>query len=521
MKALEQLVTTLRDPAVLGHAIDDFELLETHLSYVLLVGRFAYKLKKPVDLGFVDFSTLEKRKMFCDEELRLNRRLAPDLYLKVIAIGGTVEHPEIDGPDPAIEFAVKMRRFDGATRLDCLQESGRLSKAHIDDLCEQVGVFHDGAEVAPAISEFGTPDCIAGPVRENFRQLDENCAEAAAVELNERLRCVAEQEWARLADVFVERKREGWVRECHGDMHLANIALVDDRVLIFDCLEFSPKLRWIDVMSEVAFVLMDLDFRGCGGFANRFLDRYLQHTGDYTGLRVLRFYRMYRAMVRAKVAAIRALQEPEGSASRTQADREDIEHLWLAERYAESGKRPVVIVLHGLSGSGKSTMAERLLDHLDAVRIRSDVERKRLAGLTAEARSDSGVDQGLYGPDMTRRTYDRLQELARTIVSCGYSVIVDATFLKRAERATFRELAEESGTPFVIVEVSAARATLERRVAAREIEGSDASEANLGVLAKQLETVEPLSTGEREFAVEVSTDEKIDYAELASRIIAN
>jgi aminoglycoside phosphotransferase family enzyme/predicted kinase len=508
-------VLALRDAGALGHSVDDSELLETHLSVVLLAGEYAYKFKKPVDLGFADFSTLEKRRHYCEEELRLNKRLAPDLYLAVVAVCGTAQSPRIDGDGSPVEYAVKMRRFDRSQQFDRLREQGRLRPEHVDDLCDRVAAFHEGADRAPAGSEFGTPETLMRPIRENFASIDEHCTEAAVLELNGHLRDVAESEWRRFRGVFERRKSDGRVRECHGDMHLANIALAGDRALIFDCLEFNPRLRWIDVVSEVAFTLMDLDFGGGRELSSRYLSRYLEHTGDYEGLEVLRFYQMYRAMVRAKVAAIRAAQLHGNDASDKTADAESLDYLWLAERYSETADTPVAVLMHGLSGSGKSYVAERLVESLGAVRVRSDVERKRLAASANEP------DDELYAGDMTRQTYERLAQIASTCVSNGFSVIVDATFLRAEHRKLLTDAAAAAEARTVVVEVTASRPTMERRIERRGDAGRDPSDATTAILEMQYDALEPLSAEEGLRTVSVDTDETVDLEELAERIEAH
>jgi hypothetical protein len=293
-------------------------------------------------------------------------------------------------------------------------------------------------------------------------------------------------------------------------MHLANMALHDGRVLIFDCIEFNPNLRWIDVMSEVAFVVMDLHHRGRPELARRFLNRYLERTGDYGGLAVLRYYLVYRALVRATVAAIRGAQTgEEAKVVRT--------YLELAERFTRGSTR-VLCITHGVSGSGKTTVTTALLEAVDLIRVRSDIERKRLAGLTADCRSESEVDAGLYTPDAMRRSYDRLRELAACILRAGYPVVLDATFLDRRERDACRELARSSGVAFRILTCRAQPETLRERVVARERGGQDASEAGLAVLEKQLEQAKDLEEDELPLAVVLDTSKSIDPRSLTAEL---
>jgi hypothetical protein len=516
------LVERLRDPARYPHPVDRVELIETHISWVLLAGDYAYKLKKPVDLGFLDFSTLAARKRCCEEELRLNRRTAPALYLEVIPIGGTPEEPR-PGALPAIEYAVKMRRFDQDARLDRVAKRGALAPALVDALAAAIAEFHARVERAPPGSEWGAPERLLAFCEQNFETLEtmEPLADAPAdFEHLESLRTWTRHEFTARRERFVERRHAGFVRECHGDLHLGNIALIDGAPVAFDCIEFNPDLRWIDVQSEVAFLVMDLLDHRLEAAAWRCLDRYLGATGDYEGLAVLRFYLVYRALVRAKVAALRAGQPDLDAAARARVAAERRGYFELARRLADAA-RPAIVLMHGLSGSGKTTVAQALLERLGAVRVRSDVERKRLHGLDARARSGAGLDAGLYAPEATLRTYGRLAEAARAIVDAGVTAIVDAASLRRADRAAFRDLARELGVPFAIATCEAPRTALRERVAARARAGADASEATAEVLERQLVTQEPLDADERAEAVVFDTGAGPEAIAAATRVIGD
>lgn len=494
MATLPPLIAALHDPHRFDHAVERVELVETHISWVLLTGRYAYKIKKPVDLGFLDFSTLARRRACCEEELRLNRRLTPELYLDVVAITGTPEDPRLGGSGEPIEYAVKMRQFPREAELDRLAARGALRPEHIDDLAGRLADFHTRIAVTAPSSDFGTPERVWEPIAENFAQIAARTGAEERAQL-ERLGTWSRETFARLRPLIAERRREGYVRECHGDAHLANMVLLNERVALFDCLEFNPALRWIDVISELAFLVMDLEDRGHPALARRALNRYLEHTGDYGGLRLLRFYQVYRALVRAKVAAIR-LGQPGLGADEAQATRSQFrEYLALAGRYTRRQPTPLVIT-HGLSGVGKTHVTQMLLEGVDAVRVRSDIERKRLHGLGAQERSDSTVADGIYTREASERTYRRLAEVAATILEAGFAAIVDATFLERRQRDALRALAESRETPFVILALRAPPETLRARIAERSDRGRDASEATGEVLDRQLAHLEPLGTDE-------------------------
>jgi aminoglycoside phosphotransferase family enzyme/predicted kinase len=493
--ALPELVAGLLRPAAYDHPVAHLAYIETHISWVILTGEFAYKLKKPLDLGFLDFSTLDKRHAACEEELRLNRRLAADYYLAVVPITGTPAAPRVDGPGAALDYAVKMRQFPPDATLDRLDAAGQLTAQHVEAIATTLAHFHrTGCARADAASPWGEPDAIWQPVAQNFAQIAPHLRDDDAAARLSRLAEWSAAEHARLAPLMAQRKRDGYVRECHGDLHLGNLAWVDGRLVVFDCIEFNPALRWIDIMSEVAFCFMDLVHRAHQDWAFLFLNLWLEGTGDYAGLALLRYYAVYRALVRAKVALLRAAQAPGDTGAA-------LAYLDLAAQLCRVPALTLSIT-HGLSGSGKTTATRRLIERDHAVRMRSDVERKRLAGLDALAKSGSAIGSGLYGSDQTQRTYAHLAQLADAVLAAGWPVIVDATFSKRWQRALFRDLARRRGVPFRILDFDLPVAILAERVAQRARAGGDASEADLAVLARQIATQEPLDDTERQDVVD-------------------
>ncbi len=511
------LIRALQNPACYDHPVTAVTVLETHISWVLLTGDWAYKIKKPVDLGFVDFSTLDRRRFFCREELRLNRRLAPHLYRDVVAIGGTTQAPVLDGGGEPIEYAVRMRQFPQDRLLDRLLARDAVSRTQIDRIAAVVAAFHGTIERANPKQPFGDPEQVHRPVRENFLQIEPLLPDADGGERLAALREWSDEEHRRHRETFRARKADGFIRECHGDLHLGNMAWVEDDVVIFDCLEFNEALRWIDVISECAFLDMDLEDRGRADLGRRFLNAYLQHTGDYAGLALLRYYRTYRALVRAKVAAIRAAQDGLDAAGRAQALDTCRGYLAFAAR-AAAPERAFLLLTHGLSGAGKTTVTQELLERLGAIRLRSDVERKRLFALAADEPSGSSVGGGIYTPEADRATYARLAALAETVLAAGHPVIVDATFLKRDRRAPFYALARKSGVPVVVLELHVPESVLRARIEARRRGGRDASEADLEVLRRQQAGLEPLNAEERAGVAIVTAHVGDDPARLAQDV---
>ena len=502
IKSLEdhaRLVEGLCQGEAWGREVSDIRVIATHISSVLLVDGEAFKIKKPVDFGFLDFSTLAKRQYCCEEEIRLNGRLAPDIYLDVVPVTGSLGSPRVGGEGMAIEYAVHMKQFPADALL--ASQPQLLSSARVDDIARQVARFQADIDRAAPDSGFGDPDAVYFPMGQNFDQLRERVTDPDDLDRLAALEIWTRNRFEQLRPRLAGRLAEGFVREGHGDMHLGNIALDGERIIIFDGIEFNPNLRWIDVFNEIAFLMMDLDRTGRRGLSGRFLNTWLAETGDYEGLHLLRFYQVYRAMVRTKIAAIRLGQEL-GDAERDEVTEAYREYLTLAETYTRDPP-PELVITFGPSGCGKSVAASVLVGRLPAVQLRSDVERKRLAGLAALERSGSGLDSGLYTPEMSVRTYARLLELSRTVLEGGMTAIADATFLRGVQRAPFRALADELGVTFRILAPQATEAELRRRVADRLARGDDPAEANLDVLEKQLASVEPLSAEEQALVMEV------------------
>ena len=504
---LPPLVAALSRPEVYGAGVEHVERVATHISWVFLTGKYAYKIKKPVKLPFLDFSTLERRRHFCETELELNRRLAPELYLEVVPIGGTPEAPVL-GAEPAIEYAVKMREFPADARLDRLLAADGVDRDLVLAFAEHLARFHD--ELPPATEPANAPERALAAALENFTELEALAADDAR--LLERLRSLhawTERTGRALSGVLAQRFADGRHREGHGDLHLENLIALNGEVVAFDALEFDPDLRRVDVVSEAAFPAMDLLAHGRADLGFWFMNRYFEIGGDYGGLEVLRFYLVYRALVRSKVRAIKAAQSDDAPAGTPYLD--------LALELAAK-RRPLLVLTHGLSGSGKTHVSTELVGRLPALRARSDLERKRLGGFGERDASGSPVGGGLYDAATTADTYGRLADAAAIALRHGFDFIADATFLRAAERERFRALAGRLGSRFAMLDCTATEAVLRERVAARHARGSDASEADLRVLEHQLATAEAFTAAERGAVLSIDTAAPIDYEALAATL---
>lgn len=508
-----QIIAGLANPAAYPHPADRFAHIETHASHVFLVGDLAYKLKKPINLGFLDFSTLEQRHFYCTEELRLNSRLAPDTYLAVVPITGTPAAPRIDGEGEALEYAVKMRRFPQ----NALLSRRRVTPDIVDRIADRMAAFHEAIPVAAPESGYGSPDSVLAPMLENLAVLGRGATGAMEAP---RLAALAEWTHAQFPALkgLIERRRlAGRVRECHGDLHRGNIAEVFGQLIIFDGIEFDPALRWIDTINEVAFLAMDLAQGGAPDLARRFLNRYLERNGDYGGVALLDLYRVYRAMVRAKVTAIRLTQPGLEANEVLHYRRELARYLELTEDYTRDHPRRLILT-HGRSGSGKTHLSVILRERLRLIHVRSDIERKRLFGLPPEARAAAAAGTGIYTPEATTRTYARLLSLARSILAGGWGVLVDATFLRHSQRAPFLALAAELRVPCTVLYFQAPESVLRARVAKRVAEGCDASDADVTILDAQSAASQPLTPEESACAVTVNTHPAPDLDDLLRRL---
>ncbi len=384
----------------------------------------------------------------------------------------------------------------------------------IDAFAHFIADFHARAAVAGTHEEYGAPLQVWQPMAENFAQIRERMDGADQLASLVEVERWSHSAFKELEPVLVRRKEDGFVRECHGDMHLRNLAWIDESPVAFDGIEFNPRLRWIDVISEVAFLVMDLQARGESMQAQRFLNGYLEQTGDYAGLRLLPLYLVYRAMVRAKVSAIRLVQSEDGGDERHELEAEFTHYLALARSYT-CPAAPRLLITWGVSGSGKSSLSQSLLEFLPAIRVRSDVERKRLYGMAPLESGQAAHAEGIYSEAATVRTYERLRELACVVLEAGYTVIVDATFLHRVQREPFERLAQDKGVVYVILAFHAGEQSLRQRILRRR---GDASDADLAVLEHQLNVLAPLSAGEQECCIKIDTESPFDPAALAQRI---
>jgi hypothetical protein len=509
-------IDKLLDAAAFPHAVAKLELIETHISWIILTGEFAYKIKKPVDLGFVDFRSLARRKYFCEEELRLNLRTAADLYLDIVPIAATAQGLRI-GQQPAIEYAVRMRQFPGDARLDRQLESGRLAVNDMLAAAQVIADFHGSLTARPLDHPADEIARISQFALDNFTQIRVALNNDHFHPLLAQLEAWARRQIALLEPAFKHRAAGGFVREGHGDLHLANMVRLEHRIVLFDCLEFDPGLRWLDLMNDIAFLVMDLMAHRREDLAYAFLNAYLEHSGDYPGLAVLRFYLVYRCLVRAKVAALQPSGKLAGAADN--ADDKTRRYLELARALVAPSMTPRLVLMHGFSGAGKSWLSSRLMGGLGAIRVRSDLERKRLHGLAPAQDSGSGIETGLYNARATEQTYDLLARYCGTGLRAGFNMIADASFLRRRQRQRFADLAKHLQAELFILDCTAPPETLRERVQKRAADPQQVSEAGLAVLEHQLAHHDAFTHQEEQCVIRLTSEWDHDVPGLLQQLL--
>lgn len=485
----------LLDPAAYAHVPRRVTLVETHISWVFLADDLVFKVKKPVDFGFLDYSTLARRKHWCEEEVRLNRRLCPDAYLGVEPIVEQSGTLRVGIPGVAIEYAVVMRRLPAGRMLDHLLRVGEVTESLIGRVAKRVAEFHATARQGPEIDQFGTPTAIRLNWDENFEQIQPYVGRTISAAHLATIRAFTEGYLDRRADIFARRLVQRRIRDCHGDMRSESIC-VTDGLCIFDCIEFSDRLRCGDTASELAFLAMDIDARGRPDLAYWLVDRYIASSGDQELRAVLRFYACYRAFVRGKVQSFRLDQPVARQSAHRTAQRRARHYLQLAWSYARAPDRPLLVLVRGLSGTGKTTLARALAMRLGGEVISSDRVRKELSGLETSARPSSAYGEGIYSPAMSQRTYVRMLELAAESLELGHTAVLDATFRARDERAAALALAKAAGVDHWIVECTLPEAEILRRIRDRVASGEGASDADAAVYLAQRASVERVDPSE-------------------------
>jgi hypothetical protein len=488
----------MMQPGFYPHPVTEpIALIQTHVSYVLLTGDYAYKLKKPVNFGFLDFSTLDLRQHFCAEELRLNQRGAAELYLEVLPISQVGDRYQLGDAGEPVEYVLKMRQFPQQALLITMFEQGQLTETHMEELGRVVAQYHAQAHTDDYIRTFGEIPQIRAAIDENYQQTDKYIGGPQTQSQYEETKQFTDAFFANRQELLKSRIQNDKIRECHGDLHLRNICRWQDKVLLFDCIEFNEPFRFVDVMYDVAFTVMDLEARERQDLGNAFLNTYVEQTGDWEGLQLLPLYLSRQAYVRAKVTSF-LLDDPGIPKADKDAAAATAAHYYkLAWEYT-SPQQGRLILMSGLSGSGKSTVARKLARRLGAIYLRSDAVRKHLGGVPLEQKG--GAD--LYSPAMTEKTYGRLLELGVKLANQGFPVILDAKYDRQALRQEAIAQSQTEQLPLQILHCTAPEEVLRDRLNKRS---GDIADATADLLADQQASFEPFTEAEQHHVTTLDT----------------
>jgi hypothetical protein len=499
----------LQQPDIYPDPTSTVEVRETHISLVYLTDHYAYKIKKPLDLGFLDFSTLEQRQFCCEQELALNRRLSANVYLDVVPIHQSGHRINFDGDGPVVDYALKMRRLSEEDSLQTLLQHGQDTEELMAQLATRLAAFHNDHPLPCSEDAYGTLELIRADWEENFTQTSGYVGQMLSWDTYEQIQDAVSTFIQRRADWFAQRIEEGRIRDCHGDLRAEHVYAESGQFQIIDCIEFNQRFRYIDVASEVAFLAMDLERLGAPDAARHFVQTYVRASRDVGLYRLLDFYCCYRAYVRGKVTAmgLEAAPPEKRGLLRRQAE----SYFTRALRYAMHLMQPLLLLTTGLIGTGKSTVADEMAAVLDLDVFSSDRVRKKLVGASPQSSQRVDYGEGIYGEDMTRRTYDAMADLARHSLVQGESVLLDASFAKRAERQRVAALAHENGARVCLLECLAPESVLRTRLQAREQSAEAISDAREDILSAFQRDYEPVRASEWSCHVRLDTSRDVEH----------
>jgi uncharacterized protein len=492
---LDDLIPALSNPAIYPHHPDSVHVVQTHISVVFIAGELVYKIKKPVDLGFLDFTTLGKRKYFCEQEVRLNSRFSQGIYLGVGAIHEGPSGINFRGEGTEIEAAVLMRRIPHDRLLIGMLENDEVTPELLDRVADRLAHFHSHAVRGPQVTSFGSSHVIYQNLKENFEQTIPYIGRTIDAQTHEGASTLAIDFLEKHQSLFQERMERGFIRDCHGDLHLDHVIILDE-IMLYDCIEFNDRFRYGDTAADLAFLLMDLDFRAYPAFAERIARRYANSSGDSDLLRLLSFYKSYRAFVRGKVESF-VLDEAEVSDPERESARETAKKYFaLSLKYLKPPPPPLLVITTGLMGTGKSYLASKLGQRLGIKPLRSDVIRKEIQGLSPLARRFEPYGTGIYSAKASEETYEAIFEKAAGALLAGESVILDASFSRFSHRERARELAREAGARFTIIECTAPHAEIRQRMEERATKEGEPSDGRWEIFREQEADFEPLRRDE-------------------------
>jgi aminoglycoside phosphotransferase family enzyme/predicted kinase len=492
------LLEQLKKPEIYGPKVVKVEMLQTHISYVFLTGEYAYKVKKPVNFGFLDFSTLEKRRFFCEEEIRLNKRLCPDMYLEIVPITVNDNCAQIKGDGEVIEYAVKMRQFPQNRIMTKVLQNEIIGTEVIEHICTALVDFYKTHPSSNEIAEFGREAVIKQNIKENFEQTKSKIDIIIPHDIFMHIKEMDDRFFKKNKVVFEHRRKAGCIHDCHGDLHSGNIVLTDT-VLIFDCIEFNKRFRYCDVASDIGFLAMDLDFLNHPFLSSFFIQCYVEKSGDSDVFSVLNFYKCYRAFVRGKIAGFR-LDDPHISKpDKAEAVQNAHSYFLLSQYYSYlmdvelSQKKSVLFLVGGLTGTGKSTIAGKIAVDYGAYLINTDVVRKEMVGIDKFEPHRDSFNTGLYDPRNIDRTYEQVIEKAHYLHTQGRSVIVDASFIYKRHRDLASSLAHQLRLPLIAIQCICEPSVVKKRLKNR-MQEKTVSDGRWEIYQQQKKTIDPFDS---------------------------
>jgi uncharacterized protein len=489
LRVQDPLIAFLESPEAYRHKPTGVSALQTHISWVFIASPFVFKVKKPVNLGFLDFTTLEKRHYFCQREIELNRRLCPEIYLDVVPIYETDSGFSFEPRGDVVEYAVKMKELPHGWFLNELLEKNRVGEKEINRVISTLHRFYQAETPTPEIEQWGTPEKLKISTDENFTQVDPFIGKTISTAAFEAIRHYTNQFFELNKNLFYERIQQHRVLDCHGDLRLDHVHLTPEATTIFDCIEFNDRFRFIDIANDLAFLAMDFDFKGRSDLGNLFLRNAARELGDAGMLKIANLYKCYRAFVRGKVESIQATEKETTNLEEHQ--KQATHYFRFALGYAIAGAEPLILVVMGRVGTGKSTIAKRLAGELDWPVFSSDQTRKALAGVPLTQRTPSELRPKVYSARMTQKTYRRLLEDGFTAIACRSrerlprlsqshnGVILDATFSTRALRKFLRDECEKANVPIQFVELEVDPNEIKNRLKLRDEKTAETSDARL------------------------------------------
>ena len=514
MKNEPQWLDSMLSPSFYPHRPERVHLIQTHLSWVFLAGSLVYKVKKPVDFGFLDFTTLEKRRFFCSEEIRLNRRLCPEIYLGTVPVNRDENGVfALDGPGQTVEWAVEMKRMPDDGLMSVLIERDEIVKKDLKGIKELLIPFYRMARAPEDKLFLGGLETVRENCEENFSQIRDFVGNALSEEVYQQVMAYTRQFMTENEELFSKRQKDGWIVEGHGDLYSANICFDrdKDRIYIFDCIEFNERFRYGDVGVDVAFLCMDLDFLGLCDLSGYFARIFQQDLNDTQLETLLDFYKCYRAVVRGKIGCFTWASPGVDEKTRNKGIEQAKRYFKLAFKYAGGIKRaPDLFVFMGLSGTGKSTAAEEFAGKRGIPVYNSDFVRKKLiSGISATESRLEPFGKGIYSSGFTERTYRALARLAGRRLIIGKSVVLDATYIDEEKRKQLWDLAEAAGANLSLIVCSCAEDVVEKRLRQRAEQKMKVSDGRMEIYRKQKEIFSEPGTGEADRIIRLDTNRPV------------